>query len=66
MMHLHVIISKNSGPKGSQPIIKADFICIEYELGVPTVGCVHLHINNRIRDHLLTCTQGTLYVHEIN
>ena len=43
MMHLHAIISKTSSFRGSQPIITTGLICLEYELGVLTVGCMHSH-----------------------
>ena len=41
-MHLHAIISKNASlMQGSQPIITADLTCLECELGVPSVACMH-------------------------
>ena len=29
--------------RGSQPIITADLTCLECELGVPLVACMHSH-----------------------
>ena len=46
--------------KESQLITTADFICLVRELRIPTVGC-SIHIINRVRDHFVTCTQGTSY-----
>ena len=58
MMHLHAIIRKNSSLRWSQPIITTDLICLKYELGVNRRLVACIHINNRVRDHLVTCTQG--------
>ena len=58
MMHLHAchghISIKVPVLKGSQLITTADLICLMRELRIPRVGC-------RVRDHFVTCTQGTSY-----
>ena len=47
--------------KGSQLITTctADLICLVSELRIRLVACIR--IINRVRDHFVTCTQGTSY-----
>ena len=63
MLHLDAIyINKGSSLKGvsANNLTTAGLICLEKELGIPTVDCMHSHNHHGSRI-LVTCTQGTLY-----